>query len=527
MQRSMLFVAVTSALSAAIIVSDVQASSHREAPSITRSPTVDATDFYIFNSYETGREGYVTLIANYIPLQDAYGGPNYFAMDPSAVYSIHIDNDGDAMPNMSFNFRFKNSLANEGAGVELPIGPEGNQRMVAVPLKNVGGISSGSSAALNFIENYTVELTSGSSSNMLMPGDGAMHFTKPYDFVGTKTFTSATEYQAYADQYVYDVTMPGCETSARIFVGQRKDPFVVNLGETFDLVNYVPVEGDSAPGAGDGGGFPGGITQSSANDDLRDKNVTSLAVEVPASCITGSGNGVVGAWTTASLPQARILNPNATFERPEVAGGALVQVSRLSNPLVNELVIGLADKDKFNSSKPSADGQFADYVTHPSLPALLNILFRDAVNSTLGTDIQDLAPSNFPRLDLVNAFLTGVAGVNQLATVTPSEMLRLNTAIPAKPAAMQSPFGVAGNDLAGFPNGRRPGDDVVDIALRVVMGALCHDIPVNGIPTNLGYCMPEDAPVGNVPFTDGAPLNASMLNSEFPYLLTPLAGSPN
>ena len=130
-------------------------------------------------------------------------------------------------------------------------------------------------------------------------------------------------------------------------------------------------------------------------------------------------------------------------------------------------------------------------------------------------------------MDLVNAFLTGVEGVNQLATVTPSEMLRLNTAIPAKPAAMQSAFGVAGNDLAGFPNGRRPGDDVVDIALRVVMGALCHDIPVNGTPTNLGYCMPEDAPVGDVSFTDGAPINASMLNSEFPYLLTPLAGSPN
>jgi len=396
-----------------------------------------------------------------------------------------------------------------------------------VPLKNVGGVGADNSAALNFIENYSVEVASDTSSAMLSPSGGAMQFTKPYDFVGTKTFTSAAAYQAYADQYVYDVALPGCEAMARIFVGQRKDPFVVNLGETFDLVNYVPVEGDSAPGAGDGSGFPGGITQSSANDDLADKNVTTLAIELPKACITGSGNGVVGAWTTASLPQARILNPNATFARPDVNGGALVQVSRLSNPLVNELVIGLADKDKFNSSKPSEDGQFADYVTHPSLPALLNILFKDAVNTTLGANIADLAPSNFPRLDLVNAFLTGVAGVNQLATVTPSEMLRLNTAIPATPAAMQSAFGVAGNDLAGFPNGRRPGDDVVDIALRVMMGALCHDIPVNGTPTNLGYCMPEDAPVGNVPFTDGAPLDASMLNTSFPYLLTPLAGSPN
>ncbi|MDP5190634.1 DUF4331 domain-containing protein [Rheinheimera baltica] len=527
MKRTATFLAVTAALSALTLIGNVQASSHREAPNITRTPTVDATDFYLFNSYESGRESYVTVIANYIPLQDAYGGPNYFAMDPAAVYSIHIDNDGDAMPNMSFNFRFSNTLANDGAGVKLPIGPEGNQKMVAVPLKNVGGLGADNSAALNFIENYSVEVASDTSSTMLSPSGDAMQFTKPYDFVGTKTFTSADAYQAYADQYVYDVALPGCEAMARIFVGQRKDPFVVNLGETFDLVNYVPVEGDSAPGAGDGAGFPGGITQSSANDDLADKNVTTLAIELPKTCITGSGNGVVGAWTTASLPQARILNPNATFARPDVNGGALVQVSRLSNPLVNELVIGLADKDKFNSSKPSEDGQFADYVTHPSLPALLNILFKDAVNTTLGTNIADLAPSNFPRLDLVNAFLTGVAGVNQLATVTPSEMLRLNTAIPATPAAMQSAFGVAGNDLAGFPNGRRPGDDVVDIALRVMMGALCHDIPVNGTPTNLGYCMPEDAPVGNVPFTDGAPLDASMLNTSFPYLLTPLAGSPN
>ncbi|WP_214000152.1 DUF4331 domain-containing protein [Arsukibacterium sp.] len=527
MKRSILFLAVTSALSAAVMVGDLQASSHREAPSITRSPTVDATDFYLFNSYESGREGYVTLLANYIPLQDAYGGPNYFALDPAAVYSIHIDNDGDAMPNISFNFRFSQSLANDGNGVQLAIGPEGDQRMVGVPLKNVGGISSDSTAALNFNENYTVEMVSGSDVSTLMPADGAMQFTKPYDYVGNKTFSSSAAYQAYAEQYVYDVAMPGCDAESRIFVGQRKDPFVVNLGETFDLVNYVPVEGDSAPGAGDGGGFPGGITQTSANDDLTDKNVTTLAIEVPTSCITGSGNGVIGAWTTASLPQARILNPNANFSRPEVNGGALVQVSRLSNPLVNELVIGLADKDKFNSSKPADDGQFADYVTHPTLPALLNILFKDAVNTTLGTDIEDLAPANFPRTDLVTAFLTGFPGVNQLSTVTPSEMLRLNTAIPATPAAMQSAFGVAGDDLAGFPNGRRPGDDVVDIALRVVMGALCHDIPIAGEPTNLGLCEPADAPVGNVPFTDGAPLDASMLNSQFPYLLTPLAGSPN
>ena len=161
-------------------------------------------------------------------------------------------------------------------------------------------------------------------------------------------------------------------------------------------------------------------------------------------------------------------------------------------------------------------------MTNPTFPAIVDLLFRDA----LGAD-SNIAPSNLPRTDLVAAFLTGVEGVNQQATVTGSEMMRLNTAIPATPREQQSPLGVAGGDLAGFPNGRRPGDDTVDIALRVVMGALCHDIPVNGTPTNLGFCEPEDAPVGDQPFTDGAPLNALDVGNSFPYLNTPIPGSPN
>jgi hypothetical protein len=167
-------------------------------------------------------------------------------------------------------------------------------------------------------------------------------------------------------------------------------------------------------------------------------------------------------------------------------------------------------------------------VTNPSLPALLNVLFLAPVNATLGTTIANLAPNNFPRNDLVAAFLTGFTGLNQQATVTPSEMLRLNTAVAATPAASQSFFGVAGGDLAGFPNGRRPGDNVVDIALRVVMGVLCYPLPIgaNKAPTNLGLCTPANAPVGNVPFTDGAPVNALDFDQTFPYLKTPLPGSP-
>ncbi|WP_041522898.1 DUF4331 domain-containing protein [Gilvimarinus agarilyticus] len=506
------------------------ASSHREAPNITRMPTVDSTDFYAFNSYEEGRGDYVTMIANYIPLQDAYGGPNYFAMDPAAVYSIHVDNDGDAVEDITFQFRFSSMLPADGEGVALEVGAEGEKKSIAVPLKNVGGISAGNEANANFSEHYSVTMVSGdrrTGTAMELEeanGGGAM-FTKPLDYIGNKTFGSEAGYSDYADSFVHEVALPGCDMNARVFVGQRKDPFTVNLGKTFDLVNYVPVEGDSAAGAGDGGGFPGGITQSMDNDDLRWKNVTALAIEVPKSCVTGSGNGVIGSWTSASLPQARILNPMADFDKPEVNGGALTQVSRLGSPLVNELVIGLKDKDTFSASEPKDDGQFADYVTHPSLPELLNILFKDAVNQTLGTDFATLAPTNFPRLDLVTAFLTGFEGVNQQAMVTPSEMLRLNTGIAAVPADQQSAFGVAGDDLAGFPNGRRPGDDVVDIALRVVMGRLCHPVPVAGENTDLGLCAPDDAVVGTVPFTDGAPLNAGMMDTSFPYLADPIAGS--
>ncbi|MDC8832339.1 DUF4331 domain-containing protein [Alteromonas gilva] len=524
MQRLIL----STVISAALAAPAVYASSHREAPNIARAPALDSTDFYAFNSYESGREGYVTLIANYIPLQDAYGGPNYFAMDPDAEYAIHIDNDGDAMEDISFALNFNAMLAADNQGVALSIGPDGDKRSVKVPLKNIGPVSAEDRSAVNFSESYSVMLVEGSmrsGARTELTAMGGSDFAKPLDYIGNKTFTSEAEYQRYADQFVYDVMLPGCDMPARVFVGQRKDPFVVNLGKTFDLVNYVPVEGDSAPGAGDGAGFPGGITQDTSNDDLADKNVTSIALEVPANCITGDGNGTIGAWTTASLPQARILNPNATFAKPDVQAGAMTQVSRLGNPLVNELVIGIGDKDKFSTSHPSQDGQFADYVTHPALPELLNILFRDAVNSTLGANIETLAPTNFPRMDLVTAFLTGFEGVNQLATVTPSEMLRLNTAIAATPAAEQSWAGVAGDDLAGFPNGRRPGDDVVDIALRVVMGRLCYPIPVNGVETNLGLCEQSDASVGNVPFTDGAPLDASMINTSFPYLATPLPGS--
>lgn len=332
-------------------------------------------------------------------------------------------------------------------------------------------------------------------------------FTKPVDNIGNK---SIPNYASYASKYVYNVDIPGCAGQGRLFVGQRKDPFVVNLGEIFDLVNLNPA------GPRDG-----------THNTLSHKNVTTLALEVPAECLTRGGDPVIGGWTTASLPKYRMINnlANALETRSDIqtAVGPMVQVSRLGAPLVNEVVIGLKDKDRFNNSEPVWDKQFANYVVNPSLPVLLHVLYGDAAKVP-----------HTPRNDLVTAFLTGVPGLNQPKHVTPSEQLRLNTSIPPTAPDKQNDLGVLGGDLAGFPNGRRPYDDVVDIALRVVEGALCGQI---------GKCGDQTSdPNDGVPYTDGARAAGATAATEdatgdesagdaylahFPYAATPLPGSPN
>ena len=471
-------VASTGLLSA---VTSAQASSHREAPAITEMPKVDGTDFYMFRSYEAGRDGFVTLIANYQPLQDAYGGPNYFAMDPEALYEIHIDNNGDAVEDITFQFRF-NTVQND---VQLNIGGKD----VSIPLINTGAITAGDSSNLHRQENYSVKIVHGDrrtgSAQDVTDLNGATSFIKPVDNIGNK---SLPDYASYANSYIYDVAIPGCN-AGRMFVGQRQEGFAVNLGEVFDLVNTNPV------GARNG-----------EKNIIANKNITSIALEVPISCLQGTDD-VIGAWTTASKRQARVLNrsPRLRNNKPaKIQGGAWTQVSRLGSPLVNEVVIGIADKDRFNASEPKEDAHptdgFGDYVTNPTLPALLEILFGVK------------APTLFPRTDLVAAFLTGVTGLNQPANVTPAEMLRLNVTTPVVDAANQNSLSVLAGDAAGFPNGRRPGDDVVDIALRVAMGVLLSA---------------TDAPDGQLPYTDGADVDASQFDSSFPYLKTPVAGSPS
>ena len=462
------------------------ASSHREAPIIGGLPRVDATDFYMFRSYEPGRADYVTFIANYQPFQEPQGGPNFYPLDPGAVYAINVDNTGSGMAGLSFEFRFRTEVK----GLTVPTG--GHQ--AAVPLINIGPVDP-SGANLNVIQSYTVALVTPSGGRQYANNNslGSTLFYRPADNIGHK---SIPNYPSYSSGFIYQIGIPGCAVPGRVFVGQRKESFFIDLGDIFDLVNLNPV------GARDGN-----------TNDLTGKNITSIALEVPIDCLVTGGQAVIGGYTTASVRDPR--NPSDT--------AAYQQVSRLGMPLVNEVVIGLPDKDKFNASQPSGDAQFLQYVANPSLPILLNALFGTAANVP-----------GVPRDDLIAVYLTGIKGLNQPTNVTPSEMLRLNTAAPPTPPAQQNDLGVLAGDIGGFPNGRRPYDDVVDISLRVVEGHLC------GAVGNCGALTTN--PNSGILYTDGvraagpdaadlhvtgsiSPLDTYL--PAFPYLMYPIPGSPH
>jgi hypothetical protein len=512
-----------------VAAGSAMASSHREAPFITGSPKVDGTDFYMFRSYEGvaangsgGRSDYVTLLANYQPLQSPYGGPNYFQLDPNALYEIHVDNNGDAVEDVTFQFRFKNNLKS----IPLTIG----SASVPIPLIQAGAVANLNDANLNVNETYDVKVIRGErrktdGTAVFKTTGGSATLEKPVDYIGTKTIA---DYPAYAAKHIHTVTIPGCpagKDQGKVFVGQRQEGFAVNLGTVFDLVS-APASVLLDPANKDAAGMGG-------KHIIQKANVTTMAIEVHKDCLSAGSETVIGGWTTASVRQGRLINgkPGSGNDKVEKAGGAWTQVSRLGNPLVNELVIGLPDKDKFNSSQPKDDGQFLTYVSNPTLPALLSLV--------LGADV---TPKNLPRTDLITTFLTGITGVNKPANPKASEMLRLNLAVPAVPFAVQNRLGVAGNalaggtDNAGFPNGRRPKDDVVDIALIATVGGLCvingdndalklNSVP--GLPGVTSACKPSSVPLGakaadihdavdqaTVPFLPG-----------FPYLNTPNAGS--
>jgi hypothetical protein len=523
-------VAAAIAAVAAVCAAPAQASSHREAPAITTTPKVDGADFYMFNSYEPSRltgPAFVTLIATYLPSQAPTGGPNYFKLDPNALYEIHIDNNGDAREDITFQFRFSNALKAKTLNIA--------GKDVAIPLNQFGQATAPQAANLNVNETYTVDVVrgdrrTGTRASLTNAANGSSTFAKPSDNIGTKTIP---DYAAYAAQHVYTVNIPGCATPGRVFVGQRKDPFAINLGAIFDLLNVPGADFTSAEAA-----FLLDNSQRDAGADANaNANVTALELEVAASCLVAAGanDPVIGAWTTASLRQGQLLakTPKSGYQTSALVGGAWTQVSRLGMPLVNEVVIGLPDKDKFNNSKPVDDAQFATYVTNPTFPAL--------IETVLGAS--GIAPTNFPRNDLVTTFLTGIPGVNQPkafsaspATGVASEMLRLNTAIAPTAEAAQNRLGLLGGllgpapqDLAGFPNGRRLGDDIIDISLIAVMGGLCV---ANGNADTYHFgaaCKPSAAPLGNAVFGlhDGVDQAGPKVKARGPLLPTfPYAGTP-
>jgi hypothetical protein len=492
-----------------LVTSPAAASSHREAPTTLEMPQLDGADFYLFRSYEAGREGFVTLVADYNPLQDPFGAPHYFPLRENAVYDIHVDHDGDAVEDLTFRFRFFNALPRGGEGLVVQP-PNQPGSFVPVGVSNVFPAGPGSPAAgtgnpvappdderVNWLRSYTLHLLRGPVSQpteIIDLGDPLTRgrsFPMPFDYVGTRAFP---DYAAYADAFKFSINIPGCG-EGRVFVGQRKDPFVTNLGDFFDLTHLPDITGDPA----------------AATSSLANRNVTSLALEVPTSCLTtgGNGSGIIGGWTTARLPRHRALVNDPTFDQPYLESGDLVQVSRLGNPLVNQLVIGHSNKDRFNASEPLGDSLFQLFFTHPTLPVLIR-----RFSALYTPELVLLQPTNIPRQDLVTFYLAGLPGINHDGSG--GEVLRLNVNTPPKPAAQQNRLGVLGGDDAGWPNGRRPGDDVVDVTLRVLMGALCHQ--------GFGLCTPDDALCGALPLTDQAFVQATELDDAWPYLLKPVPG---
>jgi hypothetical protein len=499
------------------------ASSHREAPFVTKNPKVDSTDVYAFKSYETGRAGYVTLIANYQPFQDSYGGPNYFALDPEALYEIHVDNDGDGVEDVTFQFQFQNALnAGGGAGqcalCNLPVTLDGVTKTNSVSLLNVGGVGPAvtDTGALHVVETYSLKMVTGDRRTGVVTPLGAT-FHKPTDNIGT---TSIPDYTTYANNHITAASIAGCVapagTQPRVFVGQRAESFAANIGVIFDLLqtpsqaffNTITqsLGADSPAGRGRNAARPADIGL------LSGKNITTLALEIPESCLVKGTQPVIGVWTTASVRQARVINPSPTYGLPAKEGGAWTQVSRLGG------------------ASPKGDVALADYVTHPTLPKLIEVL-----HGARGA----MAPKK-TRADLVATFGTGLSvtlvdGTKvdfTKNTMGVHEYIRLNTAALLGPATSRADqiakanglgalgcftadrhvdTAAAACDLQGFPNGRRPGDDALDITLRVAMGALFDN--------------DADAPNRNVNFTDANFNGPEQFGDKFPYLNDPNAGN--
>jgi len=431
------------------------ASSHREAPLVAADPQIDSTDLYAFVSPD--KPDTVTLISNWIPFEEPAGGPNFYSFAQGVHYDINIDNNGDAKPDIVFRWVFTNHYRNKNTF-----------------LYNTGVVNHLTDATLNFYQTYNLY--------RIIPRHGdtpAMRTTLVQDAIVAPSDVgdaSMPNYAALSTEAI--VTGSNCG-SCLSWSGQADDPFFLDL-RVFDLLY-------------------GANLSEVGHDTLNGFNVNSFALQIPSSMLVGKDSPIVGVWTTAERRAVRIQRRDGT----QSFFGPWVQVSRLGMPLVNEVVIPVGKKDRFSAARPADDAQFLPYIVDPEVPHLINAIYGIPIPDCDGNPND----GNIDRsCDLVKVFLTGLQGLNQPPNVTPSEELRLNTSIPpcVPPNCTPNRLGVIGGDNAGYPNGRRLADDVIDITLQVAEGFLL------GQKTGLG---------------DGVDANDKPFLTSFPYLAYPTSGS--
>src|SRR5580692_2607859 len=455
-------------------------SSHREAPEISKDPVADSTDVYAFVSPD--KPITVTLIANYIPLESPAGGPNFYEFGDDVLYEIHVDNNGDGKADISYQFSFETVLSSPGSF-----------------LYNTGPIGSLSDPNWNSKQFYNVTRVSRSGSSHL----GSKLACPPCN-VGV---LSTPNYEA-------KLGLPAVHSLSggiKVFAGQRAEQFYVDLGSIFDLGNLRPIQQLNVFAKAEGLKSAPGVN---ATNRL---NVHSIAIQVPISQLTISGHPTIGVWTTASRQRARV---STSEEGAGFASGPFTQVSRLGNPLINEVIIPMGKKDYWNRQQHANDKQFAASYANPELAGLLPVLDPGAF-----PDLAALDKAGTARADLGAILLTRIPsglikGFTNFTGSVQADMLRLNTSIPPTPpsASTFSILGLIGGDVAGFPNGRRIVDDVVTIELRAIAGVVFNLIDPSYKP---------DAAIADV--SDGL-TGSSVTNkplSAFPYMGVPYDGYHN
>jgi hypothetical protein len=447
--------AIAAAFTGALGPPDATASSHREAPLISDDPTADNTDVYAFVSPDAPNT--VTIIANYIPFEDPAGGPNYYRFDPNVLYELHVDSDGDARDDVTYRFRFKTRIAN------------GNTF-----LYNTGPVTSPTDPDLNVKQTYTVTRIARGSRTVL-----GEDLPVPPANIGPRSNPTY-------DPYMGVVNLGG---GRKVFAGPRDDPFFVDLGSIFDLGGLRPFNAAHL--------IP--LATAPGQDGVLNYNTHSIAIQVPKTDLlrAPAANGTIGVYASASRPKISVLQGNGTVD----TSGPYVQVSRLGNPLVNEVLIPIGKKDLWNASDPRDDADFLARYTSPELATLINVLYPV---------LPDTPTMN--RSDLVAVLLTGVPGLNSTGD-RKADLLRLNTAIA--PTAKPNPLGALAGDFQGFPNGRRLVDDVTDIEVRAIA---CGYGPI--LAAALGLCnLSPNNVVG-----DGVDANENTFLQKFPYVAAPNRG---